>query len=380
MCIALASACGGSIASGPGNTSSGGKDGGSAADLVVTQVSAGGSGTCVLLSDGTVKCWGYNAQGQIGMDPSTPYSLTPVSVQGLSQAVRIDAIGGSPCALLQDGTVRCWGSNNVGQLGNDMPPNLPCQCSWMPVAVAGLSGVLGIAISGWSACALLGDKTVSCWGVGIGPPADGGTWSPTPVAVPDLSNVVEIAGGDDHACARLADGTVECWGTNDVGQLGDGTTIDRSTPVPVRGLSDVVQIADGDHVSCALLGDGTVKCWGGNRCGSLGDGTTIDRSTPVAVLGLSRVAQVATGDNTSCALLSEGTVKCWGCGDGVTTDVAPLAIVAALSDVESISLGGHACALLQDGTVKCWGSNSYGELGDGTRVNSPVPVTAQDLP
>lgn len=393
MCVVLASACGGSVANsrvpddgssggasmapGVGDTTIGAKDG-STADVIVTQVSE----SCALLSDGTGKCWGYNAYGQIGISPRTPYSFTPVTVQGLSQAVRIDARGASPCALLGDGTVRCWGPNDVGELGNGMPPSLACECSWMPVAVVGLSEVLEIASSGGSACALLHDETVSCWGGGVGPqPVDGGTWeSYTPVAIPGLSSVMELAGGDEHACARLVDGTVQCWGANDVGQLGDGTTIDRYTPVLVQSLSNVVQIAAGDRVSCARLGDGTVKCWGSNRCGSLGDGTTIDRSTPTPVSGLSGVAQVASGFNKSCALLAQGSVTCWGCGDGVTTEVAQRAAVAGLSDVALVSVGQHACALLRDGTVKCWGSNAYGALGDGTNVDSPVPVQVIDLP
>ena len=122
-----------------------------------------------------------------------------------------------------------------------------------------------------------------------------------------------VTSGGSHVCALVHNGGARCWGVNDNGQLGDGTTTNRSTPVAVSGLPlNLAQIAAADDHTCALLADETVKCWGLNSKGQLGDGTTSDSSTPVAVSGLTDVVQIALGDAYTCALLDSGDVECWG--------------------------------------------------------------------
>ncbi|MBP6830918.1 MAG: hypothetical protein KA978_09040 [Deltaproteobacteria bacterium] len=144
---------------------------------------------------------------------------------------------------------------------------------------------------------------------------------------------MEIAAGYNHTCARLMDGSVRCWGYNTPGQLGDGSTTDRTSPVTVTGLSNVVEITAGDNHTCARLMDGSVRCWGYNRDGQLGDGSTTNRTSPVTVPGLSNAVEIAGGRDNTCARLMDGSVRCWGSntagqlGDGSTTDrTSPTAV------------------------------------------------------
>jgi alpha-tubulin suppressor-like RCC1 family protein len=251
-----------------------------------TAINAGGDFTCALLSDGTLQCWGRNNQGQLGTGSLTPASSsTPAAVAGVTNATSVSAGSMHSCAGLSDGTLRCWGRNNQGQLGNGtMSANSPSA-----VTVTGISTATTVDVGGNASCALLADSTLRCWGAnGDGQLGDGTMVnSSLPVAVSGISTATSVTAAGTHTCALLSDGTVSCWGANGNGQRGDGTTTGSLSPVTVTGVAGAVAVtADSGTVTCVLLADGTVKCTGLNASGQLGDGTTTSSTTPVNVVGL----------------------------------------------------------------------------------------------
>ncbi len=353
-------------------------------------ISSGFEHACALLSDGTVKCWGVNGYGNLG-DGTSTNRLAPASVCGLGGTV-ISISGGAEhtCAVLGDGSVKCWGTNAYGQLGDGTTAQ-----QLTPVSVIDLGGTAVSIASGWyHTCALLSDGAVKCWGAnefgGLGDGTMTQSLAPVSVAGDPGGPAVAISAGAWHTCALIDDGTIKCWGANFFGQLGDGTPTNRLTPVAVSGLGGAaVSMETGDFHTCAVLSDGALKCWGFNQFGQLGDGTDVDRATPVSVIGLGgTVDAVSGGLYHTCAVLSDGALKCWGqnqlgqLGDGTRTDQYSPAPVAGDPGVAASISGGawHTCALLSDGSVKCWGDNSLGQLGDGTGTEQLTPVSVLAIP
>ncbi len=344
---------------------------------------ASGGHTCVLLEGGEVRCWGRNAFGQLG-DGSTTSRPTPTAVLGPSGVVELGAGDSHTCARMGDGTMRCWGSNFYGQLGDGSTINRVT-----PTAVPSLVEVTELGLGGSHTCAatrVMGGLGV-CWGWNLSGQLGNGTTTnrSTPSVVSGSSEVVELSAGDQHTCARRADGTVRCWGDNTDGQLGDGTGEERTTPIEVPGVIAVELSTGGSH-TCARLGDGTVRCWGDNSQGQLGDATNLDRRSPTVVSGLSNVVELGAGLRHTCARLGDGTVRCWGSnnvgqlGDGTMTSRSSPTVVPALSGVVELKVGDqHSCARLADGTARCWGRNTSGELGDGTTITRTSPTAVLDL-
>ena len=243
-----------------------------------------------------------------------------------------------------------------------------------------------VAVGSAHSCALTVHYGVQCWGQNDrGQIGDGTTTDRvTPTRAQGLgAGVSAVAVGEKTTCALLQTGLVRCWGANDHGQIGDGTTVDRSTPTLVQGLGGAAKAiaAAGTH-TCALLTTGTVQCWGANGRGELGDGTTIDALAPVTVSGLANVTAISSGGQDPCAITTDATLECWGAnehgqlGDGTTTDHSTPTLVPGLDHVISVSVAGtHTCAVIgtlptdTSGTVMCWGANDHGQLGDESGID-----------
>jgi alpha-tubulin suppressor-like RCC1 family protein len=313
-------------------------------------------------------------------------SVSPtVSTALPSDMVPLSLGGNFTCALTIANGLSCWGNNRYGQLGNGtiLGSSVPA-----PIGRAA-AGITAVA-AGWShACALRMTGELDCWGsnakgqLGDGTNNDGRS----PAAVAGIAaRVTAVAAGHRHTCALLEGGAVKCWGENASGGVGDGTGVNRNAPVDVPDLTAGVTALDaGAGHTCALLAGGGVECWGWNAGGQVGDGSATDRRSPVAVNGLSGPATaIAAGDQHTCALLADGSVACWGAnasgqlGNGTRVRSAvPVAVAGLSARATQIAAGGaHTCALLENATVQCWGDDQSGQLGDGARENrsDPTPV------
>jgi hypothetical protein len=269
---------------------------------------------------------------------------------------------GTNCALLAaGGKVMCWGRS--APFGNGEDSGRPLDFGFDPSKA--ISG------GGLSVCAVTVKGTVEC---------DGDP-------VPGIIGATAVAVGWDYSCAIVSHGSVECWGVNEVGQLGDGTTVDSDKPVTVVSITGATAITAGDLHACAIVSGGAVRCWGHNDVGQLGNGTTIDSDTPVAVVGITGATSIAATEMEStdstgqtCAIVSGGVTKCWGIpvpggiempGGGWTPVVVNGLRVDAIS-----AGGGNMCAIISGGNVRCWGvAYGYGAVPDDLSGVTAVAVS-----
>ena len=388
---------------------------------VISIASGGYAYTMALKRDGTVWGWGLNDRGQLGDGTTTTrskpvqvsglYGITAITansalkndgtawmwggnsvrqVSGLSNIMTISSTGAHNVALKSDYTVWAWGANNYGQLGDGTTYDQK-----VPAQVNNLTGISAVSAGSYHTVAVKNDGTVLAWGGGnsnYGQLGDGTTLNRTsPTLVSSITGVIAISASDSYEAFTVAlksNGTVWAWGNNRYGQLGDGTTTDRTTPVQVMNLNSIASLSTGDDHTVAVKSDGTVWAWGRNGSGQLGDGSTTSRITPVQVTGVSGIIAVAAGQSYTLALKNDGTVWAWGyndygqLGDGTKTGRTTPVQVKNISDVVAISAGGgrgSSFVLKNDGTVWGWGYNYDGQLGNGTTTDSLVPVQAIGL-
>jgi alpha-tubulin suppressor-like RCC1 family protein len=242
----------------------------------VVAMTAGKEHTCAVLGTGTVECWGSNTEGQIGNGTTSASETSPQAVSGLSGVTGIAGGGYHTCAVTSEGSVWCWGSNADGQLGTTS-----VTMSETPLEVPAVSGAVSVVTGASHTCVLTSAGSVWCWGNNAEGEAGNGTTSATaaPTALPSSSfggatvTAISTAAAAFHTCALTSAGTVYCWGDNADGQLGNGTTANSPSPVQVSGISAATELMTEDSASCVLVTSVGVKCWGADNDGQLGNGS-----------------------------------------------------------------------------------------------------------
>lgn len=345
--------------------------------LAATRVVVGSGFSCALTPAGGVKCWGTNNYGQLG-NGTFDKSLKPVNAIGLSEGVvDLSAQNVHACAIKTGGAVYCWGASyRIGD-GGDQDKNVPTR-------VVGIDeGAKKVVAGSGHTCAITSSNAVKCWGYDINGALGQGAENMhrnTAVSVSSLgAGVVDLDVGTDSACAKK--GTEWwCWGNNARGQLGLGDQMKRLQPTLVPNNAPYSKISIGAVSACGITATGAVRCWGANDHGLLGNATAMDSLLAVQASGLTEnVTHVMVRNGIACAL-QNGQLKCWGkndlgqLGNGTTTPWNVPHLVGLSGPVANFSINaGHACGVVS-GKAHCWGNNGHGSLGDGTALNSTRPV------
>ncbi len=373
-----------------------------------TQLAGGETYFCALIDDGTVRCWGTDLRGSLGRPEldagADAAAVRPAPVEGLEGVTQLTARQ-AVCARLDDGTVRCWGSNNFGQLGVRTPPASDTLSHPIPTEVPLHEPALRVDTHDMTTCAVLASGKVECWGstsyAQLARTATGFVAGPD-IATKVAPKVVRTTTGT----AITEDAELLTW----AGLLGREVSIQPVDPafkpmtIPNLGsvhdvASEVAYVYDQAAAAyvpaghtCAVIA-GAVYCWGtastsGVLCTGVGIAEPVPVRAPMSLDAGVFAQQITVSKRNTCARLTDGSVRCCGADafgqlgrgtvpDGGATPVEPIFVAASAvtGNVVQVALGGDtACALLKDGSVECWGSNVFGQLGNGTRDPAPHPA------
>ena len=366
------------------------------ADSYLPIVAGGVQHLCMERSDGGVKCWGSNWWGQHGigaaLESATTYPVETATLGNNRYVIDIASGSDHTCAVLDNYDMKCWGSGSGGKLGTGSSST-----SLLPTLVTFNTpysmDFAKVSVNDRNTCAVLTNGSAACWGDGnnnLFP--SGNTVAMHPELIDSFGqagNATQISVGYNFACVLLDTGNVSCWGNNDYGQIGDGTTTDRSSPTAINSLnlnSSAISVGAGSHHACTLLSNGSVLCWGQGSSGKLGSGSTqnIPNPTFVSDFGLNRTAiDLSVSQSGACVVLNDSTISCWGnnaqgrLGDGSFTDsTTPVNLqnfTHGLKVKRVFTTSESTCAMFDDASMRCWGQNVLGQLGDGTITNRNLP-------
>jgi alpha-tubulin suppressor-like RCC1 family protein len=339
-------------------------------------VSAGGQTSCETRSDGTLRCWGRNNFGQLGDGSTTPRS-TPVTVGKGVVWESVSASGSTTCGIRTDHTLWCWGLDNFGQLG--IGRGAP---RTKPVQVGTSNDWTTVSTSWFHTCGTRTNGTLWCWGQNNRGQVGDGTFERRgrPTRVAPAQDWATVTAGGFHTCGTRTDGSAWCWGQNIFGQLGNASLDLQPRPVRVGAQQSWLELSAGWAHTCGVTTDGSASCWGLNNRGQLGDGSRRLSRAPIPVSGDHIWTSISTGDASTCGVDNTGSAYCWGSnryrqlGDG--DDQTRLVPVLVRSGHRWLSVDAgwfHACGGLDTGATACWGNNEIGQIGNGTQTDQPVP-------
>lgn len=343
--------------------------------IVPTRISVGWQNACVSLSDGTIRCWGANANGEVGDGTKSP-RYRPVTIAGLSGALGVAQGDDHTCAWTSGGQVYCWGANANGQLGNST-----FTASTSPVLVTGISagsGVQDVVCGSRWTCARFAAGYVKCWGYnGFGAVGDGTAIDrSSPGIVAGVSAVTSIGGaaGTTHVCV-VDGGTVKCWGDGSGDRLGaGGSTTVKAPQLTVPSIATATQVSVSGYTTCVRLSSGGLQCWGYNNLGEVGDGSRVQRNAPTSVFGIASGALAVRVAGFGCAFMTDGSTQCWGDNSpSLSPAPAAVAFLAGATDLSGYANYPHATCAIISGDVICFGGNDYGQLADGTTTTPAAP-------
>lgn len=352
-------------------------------------LTGGSRHACAITDERKIYCWGQNSFSQLGTSEYKD-NLNPHFVYQINDASKVVAGDLHTCAIVSNGNVKCWGNNNKGQVG-DGRKDLGTR--HLPVYVHSISSAKSLALGKDHSCALLTDGSVKCWGSNsFGQLGNGNqTDSLLPVNVALEQKVIEIVSGYNHACALVSIGDIYCWGDNTNGQLGIGNKVSRSTPTLVLGISNSKNLTANFNSTCAVDVNQNGNCWGEGTDGQLGNNDSVDKTLPTKVIDkwqtnktvgtygpAANVVSVQVGKSISCLLSTLETLHCWNSTTGGTGVSSPYYVGQtqtsgnALS-VQEYSVGSdYYCVLRKDNSIYCSGKNDEGQFGIGSTQSSTI--------
>lgn len=359
---------------------------GKACDARYTAVSAGQLHACALRTDGSIWCWGLNTSGQVGTGTADTFFVRPAAAGSAADYVGVTAGAAFSCGLNQAKKVLCWGSNGFGQIGDGTVTN---KTSPTPVT-GGIEDWASIDAGSSHVCGLREDGSLYCWGRNnAGQIGDGTTVDRSAPTLVSAGPWESVSAGVDFTCAiKAEDHTLWCWGLGSSRQLGTGTTASSSVPVQEKLLATSwASVSAGNAYTCAVNEQNTRFCWGTNSVGQGGDGTVTAINDPKALDdGTADWKRLDAGDFAACGLRGDGALWCWGDGgQGQTAqpgNEGPLtkpAQVGADTDWLSVASGlRFACGIRAGDRLYCWGSASRGAVGQGYVSDRTEPAFVGD--